>query len=91
MQYLNHLGSRVAELSDSEKLEKPYRDFLQAPLQPLSDNLESQTYETFERDPVKYARYEEATRRCLVQQGFAEQGAATCVVTVARRRHYGPR
>ena len=22
------------------------------------DNLESQTYETFERDPVKYERYE---------------------------------
>lgn len=25
---------------------------LQAPLQPLQDNLESQTYETFEKDPV---------------------------------------
>ena len=30
----------------------------QAPLQPLMDNLESQTYETFERDPVKYKQYE---------------------------------
>ena len=26
----------------------------QAPLQPLKDNLESQTYETFEKDPIKY-------------------------------------
>ena len=30
----------------------------QAPLQPLQDNLESQTYEVFEKDPVKYAQYE---------------------------------
>jgi len=27
--------------------------------QPLMDNLESQTYEVFERDPVKYKLYEE--------------------------------
>jgi protein arginine N-methyltransferase 5 len=40
-----------------EKYEKPYWDYLQAPLQPLMDNLESQTYETFEKDPVKYSQY----------------------------------
>lgn len=39
-----------------EHFTAPYRDFLQAPLQPLMDNLESQTYETFEKDPVKYAQ-----------------------------------
>ena len=33
--------------------------------QPLQDNLEAQTYETFERDPVKYVQYQEATRRAL--------------------------
>mgnify|MGYP003571707458 CR=1 FL=1 len=32
---------------------------LQAPLQPLMDNLDSATYEVFERDPVKYVRYKE--------------------------------
>ena len=26
--------------------------------QPLMDNLESQTYEIFERDPVKYSQYQ---------------------------------
>ena len=36
-----------------DRFEGPYYDYLQAPLQPLMDNLESQTYETFERDPVK--------------------------------------
>lgn len=35
-------------------------------MQPLQDNLQSQTYETFERDPVKYAKYEEAITCALV-------------------------
>lgn len=30
------------------------------------DNLQSQTYQVFESDPVKYEQYEEATRRALV-------------------------
>jgi hypothetical protein len=34
------------------------RDYLQAPLQPLMDNLESATYETFEKDASKYICYE---------------------------------
>lgn len=38
----------------------------QAPLQPLMDNLESQTYETFEQDPVKYRNYEEAMKQALM-------------------------
>ena len=37
-----------------------FQDCLQDPLQPLHDNLESQFYETFERDLVKYKKYEEA-------------------------------
>ena len=37
-----------------------YEDFLQFPLQPLMDNLESQTYEIFEKDPVKYTEYQRA-------------------------------
>jgi protein arginine N-methyltransferase 5 len=37
-----------------------YEDFLQFPLQPLMDNLESQTYEVFEKDPVKYTEYQRA-------------------------------
>lgn len=38
-----------------------YADYLQAPLQPLMDDLGSLTYEVFERDPVKYRQYEEAS------------------------------
>jgi len=35
--------------------------------QPLADNLQSTTYQTFEQDPVKYANYEEATFRALLE------------------------
>ena len=51
--------------SPQEKEEMPFHDYLQAPLQPLMDNLESQTYEVFEKDPIKYARYEEAATLAL--------------------------
>jgi hypothetical protein len=31
------------------------------------DNLESQTYETFERDPIKYRNYEDAIHSALLE------------------------
>ena len=31
---------------------------------PLMDNLESQTYEVFEKDPVKYSQYQKVTYIC---------------------------
>lgn len=45
-----------------------YEDFLQCPLQPLMDNLESQTYEVFEKDPVKYSEYERAITQALIDR-----------------------
>ncbi|MCI34887.1 protein arginine N-methyltransferase 1.5-like, partial [Trifolium medium] len=37
-------------LPEQERFELGYRDYLQSPLQPLMDNLEARTYETFEKD-----------------------------------------
>lgn len=65
LQYLEHLHSSLPALSEVERFSTPFNDYLQAPLQPLMDNLESQTYETFEMDPVKYDAYEEAVARAL--------------------------
>ncbi|KAL7540315.1 hypothetical protein ACHAXR_010029 [Thalassiosira sp. AJA248-18] len=69
LKYLRHLRSRPALTSklDGEEaiLETPYLDNLQSPLQPLGDHLEYQTYETFEKDPVKYRRYGEAIELAL--------------------------
>lgn len=75
LQYLKHLRSRapLPSILDSEEavLETPYLDNLQSPLQPLGDHLEYQTYETFEKDPVKYKRYGEAVEFAL-EDGIKE-------------------
>merc|ERR1719277_1690822 len=52
---------------------KGYEDFLQSPLQPLMDNLESQTYEVFERDPIKYSQYQKAVYLALLDRIPAEE------------------
>lgn len=69
LQYLRHMRSRapLPSILDSEEatIETPYLDHLQSPLQPLGDHLEYQTYETFEKDPVKYLRYGEAVALAL--------------------------
>lgn len=44
-----------------------FQDWLQSPLQPLSDNLESATYEMFEGDPVKYDQYELAITEAMIE------------------------
>lgn len=45
-----------------------YEDYLQSPLQPLMDNLESQTYEVFEKDPVKYSEYQRAIYTAILDR-----------------------
>lgn len=85
-QYLHHVLTvgMTATVTDKDAFESPYYDVLQAPLQPLADNLESQTYETFERDPVKYAQYEEAVRRALVDAPPERETTIVMVVGAGR-------
>jgi len=72
LQYLRHLRSKkdVCQVLDTEesKMELNYLDHLQSALQPLGDNLEYSTYETFERDPVKYERYRRAVELALIDK-----------------------
>lgn len=65
MQYLVHLQTKRPELTDEEVYTRSYYDYLQAPLQPLMDNLESATYDTFEKDPIKYSQYQKAVSAAL--------------------------
>lgn len=69
MQYLEHLRSTAPPEDECEAFERPYFDYLQAPLQPLAENLESQTYETFEKDPIKYSQYQKAIEAALKSKG----------------------
>ena len=68
LHYLRHMSKNQQPLTAVEKFGAGYQDYLQAPLQPLTDNLESTTYEVFERDPVKYEQYEKATRLALEER-----------------------
>ena len=64
--YFKHLRQQYFEqLPIGEKSLIGYRDVLQSPLQPLMDNLESNVYETFEKDNPKYLHYEYAMERAL--------------------------
>lgn len=49
-----------------ERFARGYEDYLQCPLQPLMDNLESQTYEIFEKDPIKYTQYQAAIVQAII-------------------------
>ena len=58
--YLSHLFNAHDDFTEDTRANFSFRNYLQSPLQPLADNLEAATYETFENDTIKYERYEEA-------------------------------
>ena len=64
--YFRYLQRRQPAKVPIEVFGAGYQDYLQNPLQPLADNLESITYEVFEKDPVKYEWYERAIAAALV-------------------------
>ncbi|OAG12489.1 Skb1 methyltransferase [Paraphaeosphaeria sporulosa] len=65
LSYLRYMQRNQPTATQIERFGDNFQDYLQSPLQPLSDNLESITYEVFEKDPIKYAWYEEAIARAL--------------------------
>eukprot|EP00605_Chrysophyceae_sp_TOSAG23-4_P002736 GSChrysophyteH1.ASY1.ANO1.3015.1 assembled CDS len=69
---------------------EPYRDLIQEPLQPLMDNLESATYDTFEKDPFKYSEYEEALYQALEHRKKSCKLPAQAVVIVVVGAGRGP-
>lgn len=88
-QYLNHLYA--TQCYDSvEKFAKGYEDYLQTPLQPLSENLESQTYEIFEKDPVKYAEYQNAVYKALLDRVPDEKADEVTTVIMVVGAGRGP-
>ena len=62
----------------------PLRSSL-AGLQPLADDLESSTYETFEQDPIKYRQYQLAVKQCLTERHPADGPPALVMVLGAGR------
>jgi protein arginine N-methyltransferase 5 len=75
LSYMRNLQTKQPVLTPLDRFGAGYQDYLQAPLQPLTVNLESITYEVFEKDPIKYAWYERAIARAL--HDWIEQGKPT--------------
>ncbi|GKZ65254.1 methyltransferase protein [Aspergillus niger] len=75
LSYLRNLQQRQPSRSAMERFGVGYQDYLQAPLQPLTVNLESITYEVFEKDPIKYKWYERAVAKAL--SDWASEGKPT--------------
>lgn len=67
-QYLEHLWQTQEPPDPVTQFSKGFEDFLQCPLQPLMDNLESHTYEVFEKDPVKYSEYQRAIHNAILDK-----------------------
>jgi protein arginine N-methyltransferase 5 len=80
-EYISYFFRKQPMASEQEQLEASYRDLLQIPLQPLQDNLESQTYETFERDDTKYIVYGEAIKQALIDR-IADTELETSVAVI---------
>lgn len=79
--YIRYLQRNQPSRTAIERFGAGYQDYLQAPLQPLTDNLESVTYEVFEKDPVKYDWYERAIAQAL--SDWSSQGKPTSSPTGA--------
>lgn len=75
LSYVRNLQQRQPPRTAIERFGIGYQDYLQAPLQPLTVNLESITYEVFEKDPIKYEWYERAIAKAL--RDWADQKKPT--------------
>ncbi|PIA44062.1 hypothetical protein AQUCO_01800245v1 [Aquilegia coerulea] len=90
LDYVGYLYQRMDPLPEQERFELGYRDFLQSPLQPLMDNLEAQTYETFEKDTVKYSQYQRAVCKALMDRVPDEKASSITTVLMVVGAGRGP-
>ncbi|CAL9769363.1 unnamed protein product [Musa acuminata subsp. burmannicoides] len=90
LDYIAYLYQRMDPLPEQERFELGYRDFLQSPLQPLMDNLEAQTYETFEKDIVKYSQYQRAVCKALIDRVPDENASTKITVLMVVGAGRGP-
>ncbi|CAA0838296.1 Protein arginine N-methyltransferase 1.5 [Striga hermonthica] len=90
LDYVAFLYQKMDPLPEQERFEFGYRDYLQSPLQPLMDNLEAQTYETFEKDMVKYSQYQRAVAKALVDRVPDENASTVTTVLMVVGAGRGP-
>lgn len=83
---------RGSDYGPREQFGRGYEDYLQFPLQPLMDNLESGTYEVFEKDPVKYTQYQFAISEALKakREEFSIAGSSEPIIVTVVGAGRGP-
>lgn len=89
-QYMEHLWQVGYEADPVMQFAQGYEDFLQFPLQPLMDNLESQTYEVFEKDPVKYTEYQRAMYLAILDKVSLEDKDSKIITLMVVGAGRGP-
>ena len=80
--YLDHFWQQNTPSDPIKQFAQGYEDYLQSPLQPLMDNLESATYEVFERDPIKYSEYQKAIYYAILDKLPEEKKDKTLILMV---------
>ncbi|CAG8757424.1 15393_t:CDS:2, partial [Gigaspora rosea] len=85
-EYVHYLNRTMPELTPVEQFALGYNDFLQSPLQPLMDNLESSTYEVFEKDSTKYTLYEKAIHHALLDRTTGSEEMILIAAEKAQKR-----
>lgn len=63
---------------------------MRVPLQPLYDNLDAQTYEVFEKDSVKYEKYQQAIEAALKDKILVEEKRTKRIVLMIVGAGRGP-
>jgi len=86
-QYIDFIWNNLREEESGDdnvlaNFSRGYEDYLQCPLQPLMDNLESHTYEVFEKDPIKYDLYETAIYEALLTKNEENDSERPLVVMI---------
>lgn len=59
---------------------RSFHDYLETPLQPLYENLDTYTYEVFENDPIKYQLYQDAIEAAILDRVPLEKSAEIKVI-----------
>lgn len=65
VRYLSFLGKKLYVRDTMTEFVQGFEDFLQNPLQPLTEHLETNIYEIFEKDGVKYNTYYNAILKAV--------------------------
>ncbi|KAK3034782.1 hypothetical protein RJ639_034382, partial [Escallonia herrerae] len=78
LDYVGYLYQKMDPLPEQERFE------------PLMDNLEAQTYETFEKDTVKYIQYQRAISKALLDRIPDEQASTVTTVLMVVGAGRGP-